>query len=93
LSVHAAPIGFLAMLDRGGDVDEEKVAAGTRSIRDCVAYGLPSGFMRCNRRSDNSCTSTRELRRNKCYLLQVIVALFARKGTVCEKQSEPRQAN
>ena len=89
LSIHPTPIGFLAILNRGRHMDEEEIAARTCLILDSLAYGLPSCFVRRNRCCDNCRAGARELRRDKPYPLQVIVALFPRKGMVCVK-SEPR---
>jgi hypothetical protein len=90
LSIHSTPISFLAILNRGRHMDEEEIAARTCLMRDNLAYGLPSGIVRRNRCCDHRRAGARELRRDKPYPLQVIVALFPRKGMVCVK-SEPRQ--
>jgi hypothetical protein len=78
LSVHAASVGFLAVLDRSRDVDDEVVAARACLMRDCLTYNLPARLVRRNRRRDDCCASPRELRRDECYSLQVIRPLFPR---------------
>ncbi len=90
LSVHATPVSLLAVLNRGRYVDDEEIATRTCLVRDRLAYGLPSCFVRGNRCSDHRRASACELRSDKPYSLQVIEALFPRKGMVCVK-SEPRQ--
>jgi hypothetical protein len=90
LSIHSTPISFLAILNRGRHMDEEEIAARTCLMRDNLAHGLPSCIVRRNRCCDHRRAGTRELRRDKPYPLQVIVALFPRKGMVCV-ELEPRQ--
>ena len=90
LSIHSTPISLLAILNRGRHMDEEEIAARTCLMRDSLAYGLSARFVRCNRCCDHRRASAGELRGDKPYPLQVIVALSSRKGVVCVK-SEPRQ--
>jgi hypothetical protein len=90
LSIHSTPIGFLAILNRGCHMDEEEIAARTCLMRDSLAYGQPSCLMRRNRCRNHRRAGASELRRDKPYPLQEIVALFPRKGMVCVK-SEPTQ--
>jgi len=90
LSIHSTPISFLTVLNRGRHMDDEKIAARTCLVRDSLAYGLPSCFVGRNWCCDHRRAGARELRRDKPYPLQFIVALFPRKGMVCAK-SEPRQ--
>jgi hypothetical protein len=82
LIVHAASVGFLAVLDRSRDVDDEVIAARTCLMCNCLTYNLPARLVRCNWRRDDRCASPRELRRDECYSLQVIRALFPRKSMV-----------
>lgn len=90
LRIHSTPISFLAILNRSRHMDEEEIAARTCLVRDSLAYGLPACIVRRNRCCDHRRAGTRELRRDKPYPLQVIVALFPRKDMVYLK-SEPRQ--
>lgn len=90
LRIHSTPISFLAILNRGRHMDEEEIAARTCLVRDSLAYGLPACIVRRNRCCDHRRAGARELRRDKPYPLQVIVALFPRKGMVYLK-SEPRR--
>jgi hypothetical protein len=90
LIIHSTPISFLAIINRGCHMDEEEIAPRTCLMRDSLAYGLPSCIVRRNRCCDHRRAGTRELRRDKPYSLQVIVALFPGKGMVCVK-SEPKQ--
>jgi hypothetical protein len=61
LSIHSTPIGFLAILNRGCHMDEEEIAAWTCLIRDNLADGLPSCFVRRNRCCDHRRAGAREL--------------------------------
>ena len=85
LSVHTTPISFLTILDRDRYVYEEEIVARGCLMRDRLTNGLPSCIVRSNRCRDHRCTRARELSRNKPYPLQMIVALFPRKGMVCVK--------
>ena len=90
LSIHSTSISLLAILNRGRHMDEEEIAARTCLMRDSLAYGLPACFVRRNRCCDHRRAGARKLRCDKPYPLQVIVALFPRKGMLYVK-SEPRQ--
>lgn len=90
LNIHSTSISFLAILNRRRHMDKEEIAARTCLMRDSLAYGLSSCIVRCNRCCDHRRAGARELRRDKPYPLQLVVALFSRKGKVCVK-SEPKQ--
>lgn len=85
LSIHTTPVGSLAIIKRGRNVNKEEVPAGACLMHDCLAYGLASRLVRRNWRCNNCCASARKLRRDKCYSLQVIVAFFPRKDMVCRR--------
>lgn len=73
------------MFNRGRHMNEEEITARTCLLRDSLAYGLPSCFVRRNWCRNHRRAGARELRRDKPYPLQEIVALFPRKGMVCVK--------
>ena len=88
LGVHAAPVGLLAVLKRGRDVDEEEVTSRTRLVRDRLTHEPPPCLVGRTRRRDDPRTSSRELRRDESYSLQVIVALFSSEGVVLREKEK-----
>lgn len=69
LSVHATSVCLLAVFKRGSNVDEEEVASRTCLVRDRLTHELPACLVGRNRRRDNRCASSRELRRDESYSL------------------------
>src|SRR6266404_3627583 len=61
--VYSAPVGFFAIINRGRDVDQEKVTTRTTLVRDRVAYNLPPCLMRRSGRYNDRRASSCEFRR------------------------------